>query len=151
MKRYRQTDFRWSRDKLGKTNLNIGRWGCTFTSICNLWTRFHKGHFLPSEASKTFNFTRDGLLIWSTDFPGMKFEGRKYKISPSKSVLKEWITKEKGIIIEVNGTHWVTGYYYGFLGTYIIDPLDGKVKRLYKHYRPTGYALFSKVLDEKGL
>lgn len=147
MRKYRQVDEQWSRDTLGKTNYTIGRWGCTITCICMLWTRFYKDDFLPSRAAKQFKFTNDGRLYWSSDFSGMKFIRRGYG-DPAKELMKEYVSKEKGMIIEVNYTHWVVLYYNGFLGPYILDPLDGKMKRLYKHYRPTGYALFSKLTDD---
>ena len=144
MRKLRQVDGRWSNFTLGKTNYSIGRWGCTVTSICMLQSRMNKETALyPDEAAEKWKFTDDGLLYWSSDFGSLDFVGR-YSDIPDKETLKEWMTKEKGIILEVNYTHWVVGYYNGWFGLYCIDPLDGKKKLLKNHYEITGYALFNK-------
>ena len=144
MKRYHQLDNRWASNTIGKTKLTLGRWGCLICALCTLWSRFYrKGSLIPPEAAKEWKFTKDGLLIWSTDFDGIKFIKRGYG-KPDKSTMKAHTTKNDGMVIQVNNNHWVFLYYYGFWGAYIIDPLDGKIKHLYKNYTPTGYALFHK-------
>ncbi len=144
MKRFKQLDNRWASKTIGNTKLTIGRWGCLICSLCALWSRFYrKGSLIPPEVAKKWKFTKDGLLIWSTKFDGMKYIGRYYH-APTNDNMKKWASKTRGMVIEVNNNHWVALYYNGFWGAYIIDPLDGKLKHLYKNYTPTGFALFQK-------
>jgi len=145
MRKLCQLDTRWSQDTLGHTEYTIGRWGCTVTAICMLQSRMDKETALmPPEAAKKWNFTDEGKVYWSNDFGSLEFKGRYRNEEPDKTTLKEWMTKERGIILEVNYTHWVVGYYNGWWGLYCVDPIDGKVKQVNKHYKITGFALFAK-------
>jgi hypothetical protein len=116
-----------------------------------MWGRFYRRKRLnPAEVAKTWKFTKDGLLIWrKTNFDGMKFEGRFYG-EPDKYDLHKWVrSKRRGMVLEVDCSHWVWAYYYplsiGVKGLVIIDPLGGKVRPLATTgYKVTGWACFTK-------
>lgn len=146
VKRYKQNDPEWATMYLGNTKYTMGRWGCLVTSITNLHTRFHRDSTLiPPDGAKTWKFTDDGLLIWSTDFPGMEFVKRGYGFPP-REFFEENSTKEKGLVVQVDNYHWCMLHHYGALGPWLIDPLSGKLAPLrWLPYKTiTGYALFHK-------
>jgi hypothetical protein len=97
----------------------------------------------PSEAN--FKYTKDGLLIHDQDFPGFDLVERQWKWDQEE--IRLWMkSKNRFAVIAVNdNSHFVFGYYTGILGTWCIDPLDGKLKLLKRHYTPCGSLLFCKT------
>jgi len=65
MIRLLQTDQRWANEYIDHTNLTIGRWGCTITSIAMALNYFKKDA-TPLKLASTLSFTNDGYLIWSS-------------------------------------------------------------------------------------
>lgn len=140
-----QLDRRWANKTIGNTVFKIGRWGCTITSLCMLLSYFHEKTVLtPDEASKKWLFTSNAEIYWSSNFEGMRFVYRYYQNNPSK--ISEYANdKDKGVILEVNNSHWV--FVEKTIGhTMIIhDPIDGKkYQGLPRRYAVTGFALFEK-------
>ncbi len=144
MQLYSQIDPRWGRTTIGYTPFRIEKWGCTLTSLCMLLTKFYPELvYLPSEAAKEWVYDEQAKIVWTkSKFPGIKFVYRDFGYNKSKVV--EFATNSgKGVLLEVNGNHWVA--VEGMEnGKYIIcDPLDGKIYHgLPSKYQITGSARF---------
>jgi len=145
MKRLSQRDLRWAKQKLGKSNLTIGRFGCTTTCISMITDYF--GNFTDplSISRQAQHYTNDGLIIWKT-FP--EFAKRGYGQN-DKDIQDSLNDKNKAVILEVNnGSHWVVAIRKTLFSknNYIVaDPWFGKdvnCKNVYRNI--TGYALFHK-------
>jgi len=145
MQYYSQLDPRWANLTVGNTTLKIARIGCTLVSICMLGSKFFKEYPTPPFAAKQFTFTPDGLIIWTqSDFKGLKFLKRGYNFD--LEVIKSYVNHpDRGVILEVNNSHWVWANDVKDSKVSIVDPLDAKqYEDVTKKYKVTGYALFIK-------
>jgi len=148
MKKYNQRTLKGT---IGDTRILLSRYGCYISSICSGWSRIYpKGSLHPHEAARIWDFTKDGLLKYSTDFDGIEFCG-KIKGEPSNDELAHWVrSKDRFMVLELNGgAHFVFVYYYplsiGVNGTVVIDSLGGKVRPFWlTGYQCTGARLFKK-------
>ncbi len=146
---FSQLNSQWAHLPIGGTSFKIGRWGCTVTSLCMVLSKLHpEGFPTPPEAAKKWSFTSDGKIIWTlSDFGGMKFAWRGYGNDAKK--IKEYAgSDEKGVIVEVNNSHWLAceGVQDGKI--VFCDPIDGtRNVGLPKKYTITGYAIFEKILQ----
>lgn len=146
MSYFSQRDQRWVKDKLGASQLTVGRYGCTTTAISMLSSYFGCLR-LPSElAHDVHNYTKDGLIVWKNlSFPKMKFVGREYTRNDEK--IREYLKDpSKAVILEVNNhAHWVVAVSPTWTGNdyNIVDPWTGQkctLKKVYKNI--TGAAYF---------
>lgn len=146
VKKFNQRELKGTIDDTG---ILLSRFGCLICAICSGWSRLYpKGNLKPLEASKTWSFTRDGLLNWRrTNFDGMEFVDRIYN-PPSDVECDYWIrSKDRFMVLELDhGAHWVMAYYYPFsLGwkwIITIDSWGGKIRRA---GQVTGYATFERT------
>jgi hypothetical protein len=153
MKWYSQTDKQWSKEKLGFSNLTIGGYGCTITSIAN-WLQFYGWFINPSQVNQALKdvrgFANDkygnkALVIWSkvgVAFPQMKHIKRV--LNYNNWEVAWWVYgKKTPVLVECqvkNFRHWVL-----FIGNrQMVDPLIGGIRPT-STWRLTGYSLFQKV------
>lgn len=139
-----QSDKRWSTNKIGKSSLTVGRWGCTLTSLSML-SSFYGCYKSPAELAVIPGlFTPQGLLIWGMVekvFKGkIKFvfrygQGNK-AVRNDKAIRDSILNSPKtSVILEVrNHSHWVvaTGVYGN--DYYCVDPIDGQRKLVLKAF-----------------
>lgn len=144
-----QRDPRWSNKCLGNSTLTVGRYGCTTTCI-SMASDYFKCYQSPLEmASKSSNYTRDGLVIWQNlRFSKMKFVRRYY--GEQTAVIDEHLRHpDKAVILQVdNKAHWVIALRKNLIGKdYVcLDPWDGKKKDVKKAYKNiTGFATFERI------
>lgn len=145
MKTYSQRDPRWSQNKIGQTNLTIGRFGCTITSIADLSTYFGD-NLTPADVANKIQFTSDGLILWnSCKFGHFEFERRSYALYDFdiRDALKD---PDKAVILEVEHDHWVAATGISILGGYnIADPWFGDFSTTRRYRQITGAAFFHRV------
>lgn len=141
-----QRDQAWANTKMGNSSLTIGRWGCCITAISML-TDYFGAYKAPSFlATKGLQYTKDGLVIWSSvnNLAGMAFEKRLYGRNDAEIgiSLKDPL---RACILEVEGRHWVTVMKKTLFGnSYIVaDPWFGDKCDVLKRYKTiTGSAHF---------
>lgn len=151
---YSQNDKRWSKEKLGGSNLVLGTHGCTVSSISNL-LKFYGIDVTPSQVNqrlievKGFADDKYGnkkcLVIWSkvgVAFPQLKFIKRVYNYNNVE--VAWWVyVKKNPVLVEVaikGGRHWVL-----FIGNRkMVDPLIGG-ERPTSHWPTTGYSIIQKL------
>lgn len=146
-----QRDARWSQDKIGASNITLGRYGCT-TSCISMLSQFVGPVVLPNSlASHTDLFTKDGLIIWQNIqkyIPNLKFVSRLryYNRGAVEDSLK---TPGRFVILEVaNRSHWVLPTHKTFFGgDYVVaDPWAGKAMTAFGDFKNiTGSAHFIKA------
>ena len=148
MQSFSQLDARWSSDKIGRSSLTIGRWGCCISSIAMIATYFGEVITPPELAHNVANFTPDGLVDWGKiKLKTMKFDARERKLNKERIALylKD---PNKAVILNVNGgAHWVVGIRKTLLGdSYVVlDPWGGvKVDVVKKYRNVVGAAYFSR-------
>ncbi len=132
-----QMDVRWASAKLGKSQLTVGRWGCTTTAISML-SDYFKCYASPLEmAGNNKNYTSDGLVNWrALSFKKMKWVWRQYG-RDDKKIMESLKDPNKACILQVNnGQHWVvpTGKVPFFNDYWCVDPIDGKSRRVLSRY-----------------
>ena len=148
-----QNDPKWAADKLGSSDLTIGRYGCTTTAIAML-SDYFDCYKSPTElAHDVSNYTKDGLIIWSAlNFNRMRFVRREYGYN-AFNILQALNNPLRAVILQVNnGQHWIVATKKNIFGNdyTIIDPWDGKQKNCLKSYNNiTGAAYFEGKLDEE--
>lgn len=145
-----QLDKRWAREKIGKTNLTIGRYGCTLTGLTMLLNYVMSANMTVNEVNLALTnvggFNANGLIIWSRirlAFPSVKWTWRGYNYDNWK-VAQYVYFKRLPVLVEVNlpavGKHWVL-----FIrNRKMVDPIDGKIKST-STYPLTGYSLIDKA------
>jgi len=153
MEKYSQRDPRWAHERLGRSELTVGKYGCTTTAICMVHSKFYGGGLLPREAARTFKYTyglpgdKNGLIIWTQcNYQGMKFVKRGYWANMVE-IEKYANDPNKGVILEVDGgKHWVAVKEFVNGAPVIIDPWGGKefASPGENDYKVTGYTLFEK-------
>lgn len=144
-----QLDSRWRDDYLGRTNLRVGRWGCTVCCISMLTSYFGKFH-APNYLVKMLDFMEDrehyGLLVWNSVERETNFALKERVWGLDIKKFDEGCAKkDMATLLQVNGCHWVVAIKrIPLTNTYIIvDPLSGK-KRLSNGYKITGGAVLIK-------
>ena len=148
MKLYSQRDLRWAADKIGASNLTVGRWGCCLSSIAMVATYFGDDTNPSELAHNVANYTKDGLIIWQNlRLPTMKFLKRTYGRDDNQ--IREAIKNpDTAVILQVNsGAHWVVALRGTLIGnSYIVaDPWDGtKCDVLKKYHNVSGAAFFAR-------
>lgn len=147
MIRLSQRDLKWAAVKLGATNLTVGRWGCTTTSISML-SDFFGCYTDPKKiALEAKHYTMDGLVLWKTmNFKKMRFVVREYgrKDKNIQAALKD---PDMGVLLEVNkGQHWVLAVKANKTGYTVVDPFMGDDCDVIKRYHNiTGAAYFERA------
>lgn len=140
-----QRDLRWANQKMLPSNLTLGRFGCTTTSISML-SDYFKCFVRPDwMIGPNVKYTNDGLIIWqSIEFPKFKFETRRFgwQLAEIDKSIKD---PNKAVILQVNnGAHWVvairripmTKHYF------IVDPWTGRLSTTMAYKNVTGSAHF---------
>lgn len=134
---------------LGQSVFSIGRFGCTTTAICDLIQRLQPSAYLtPAQAAKLWAYTSQGLIIWGqSKFDPLTFEKRGYGANWAE--IEAAASKaDKGVILEVNYSHWISVRSVSKGKIEVLDPLGGTVhESIPSRYTVTGYAIFS--LTEK--
>lgn len=143
----------WATVKIGNTQLPLGRWGCTITSISML-SSFFGCYLTPAQIARTPGlFDSQGRIIWGNIdklFKGkLKFVkrvgGHGKAVFDRKSINDSLINSPKtAVILEVaNFSHWVVVVSTYGNDYYIIDPIDaGKKLCLKSQGNITGSAHF---------
>ena len=148
MKSYSQRDPSWANIKIGNSNLTIGRFGCTLTSIADLSTYF-RDFLTPLAVRNICKFTPNGLLIWeSCVFENFRFESREYGRFDHniQQALKD---PDRAVILQVaNGSHWVVATGKPLFGNKykIADPWLGDFTDMSRYGNNiTGAAYFKRI------
>ena len=149
MKLLCQRDLQWCSDKLGQSNLTVGRFGCCITSISML-SDYFKCYRSPKElAHNVALFTMDGLVNWQAlHFDHMRFESRLQ--GRSDATIQNCLNSpDRAIMLNVNqGQHWVVAIKKTLFGnSYIVaDPWTGQQCDVIKVYKDiTGSAIFTRI------
>jgi ABC-type bacteriocin/lantibiotic exporter with double-glycine peptidase domain len=124
----------WQKETIGKTQLTIGRFGCTITCLSML-SSVYGPYITPPVLAKKLNFTKDGRILWPSidKVLGYKFKWRGYgKPKDSKVPL----------LLEVDHAHWVVGKEKKGDVYVIHDPWDGVETTSSRYAKITGYAEF---------
>lgn len=135
----RQNDPKWASKPIGKTNISVGRMGCTLTSLSML-SSYYGCYKSPAElAAIPWLFTRDAKIIWanlSKVFAGkIKWQIRRYGMNRQAITASFAGGPKTSVMCEVaNKSHWVV--IVGVYGNdyWCVDPIDGKRKLLLKTY-----------------
>lgn len=140
-----QRDPTWSNVKLGQSNLTVGRFGCTTVSISML-TDYFGSYKAPSFlATKGLQYTKEGLLIWSSinSLSCMSFEKRLYNRNDTE-IMTSLKDPMKACILEVEGRHWVVAVRKSILPDryVILDPWFGDKASSKRYKTITGSAHF---------
>ena len=143
-----QRNPNWASMRIGLSNLTIGRFGCTLTSLSMLSEYFNGFVAPPNIAKNGAWFTPDGLILWGKlNFPTMKFEKRLYSRDDAAitAALKD---PNKGVLLEVaDKSHWVLGLRKTLFGKdYVVaDPWFGDTCNVLIRYKNiTGAAVFAR-------
>lgn len=145
MQRLLQKDPRWTMKKIGKTNLTIGRMGCTITcvSMVSDWFKCFKR---PDELANLLSFTADGLLIWNSIEKELCFKLLKRFYGWDLASIDDGIKDDNKVsLLEVDNSHWVlaTKRIFNSKHYMTVDPLGGLPATL-KYKRVTGGAILIK-------
>lgn len=132
---YKVYDQLKQKGTLGNTNYTIRDYGCTTCVICSGLFKF--GITLnPEDASKIFEYTSEGLLLWQSveKIKDIKFikRVREYNEAAGKEIAEVTQNPSKFAIVEVKRAGWTTRHWLLITNSYssnfsIIDPWGGKV------------------------
>lgn len=145
---FSQQDPRWAKQKLGKSNCTIGRYGCTTTDICMGYDWFYNSRMTPNQCAEKLNYTKDGLILWES-LKNIKLKLiSRLRYRNDKAIQDALKNPDLISILEVNSNHWLflIGRKLPILGYKVVDPWDGKIKYT-NAYRNniTGCAIISKL------
>ncbi len=145
MQIYSQRDPRWATNKLGSTQLTIGRFGCTTTCIAMLSTYFLPPHD-PASMARKIQFTPQGLILWgSCVFENFEFYHRAF-VRDDIDIREHLKDPNLAVILEVaDHSHWVLPVSWNVLlrDYKMADPWTGTYDYLLKKYgNITGAAYF---------
>jgi len=146
-----QKDERWGGVRIGNTWLKIEDWGCTICSCCMALEKLRESFCNPKNAAQYWRFNGRGEILWETDFNGMKFIWRGYRIDMDK--IRDYANSpNRAVIVRVSGLgtpHWLyVDKVYGSRrkDLSVVDPLDGKYyEELPAKYNINGFALFERA------
>jgi len=141
-----QRDPVWAGENIGKTNIKIGRYGCTITCLSMLSDYF--GCFkTPAWMGDNLRFTNQALLYWQSVSERLCFNFARRYYGVNYPVIDEALKNpKKAVILEVEHYHWVLAIgKIPFTKIYrIADPWTG-TKRLSTAYRYiSGFTTFEK-------
>ena len=135
---FSQNDPQWKKEKLGKTNLTCGQFGCT-TSVIGDGGNWFGETITPYYLTKRLSYTNTGLIIWSSIgkvYKKMQFFWRFYK-HDEKMIADALKHPDKVVLLNVDrGYHWV--FLLGkvpFLGYRCSNPYPFPAKTRY--YKPS--------------
>jgi len=136
-----QGDPRWNRNRLGRSWLTVGKFGCT--SVCVSMLSDYFGEYKnPAQLAADKNlYTSQGLLIWNQlnkIFKKFEWDGRRIRRYDRKAVLESLNNPNTACILEVNhGQHWVVPFrsLQNTEEILIIDPWTGRVGGAIGDYR----------------
>jgi hypothetical protein len=145
-----QRDVRWANKKLGFSDLKIGTYGCTLTSLTMLINYISDKDLTPDVVNnelKKVNAFVGALVYWvkvPLAFPELKFVYRYYNYN--NLIVSKYVYIDKiPVVVQVNAArignaaHWVI-----FVGDRnMIDPWDGKVKST-STYPLTGFTIYTR-------
>lgn len=144
-----QRDQRWAEKKLGPSQLTVGRYGCTTTSICMGLSAFGFSVTPDAIAKDRKAYTKDGLILWQNlKLPGgfrmrARIQGRND--DAIKASLRD---PDEFVILQVaDGSHWVLATGKTLLGNdyKVADPWSGDRATACGRYRNvTGSAHFTR-------
>lgn len=145
-----QRDARWSRVKLGFSNLTIGGYGCTLVSLTMLLNYIERKSYTPDQVNarlKEKGAFVGALMNWSRvslAYPSLRFVERGRNYSNLKVSSYVYIRKLP-VMVEVDGESIGAGHHWVlFIGDRKMnDPWTGKTESTSK-YPCTGYSLFQK-------
>ena len=159
MTTFSQRDLRWSRKKLGFSNLTIGTHGCTITAFTQYLNRVFGYSLTPDQVNdklKTLgNYStsnnkgafQGALLVWGNVyrvFPEVKFIKRARNYNNVEVAFQVYF-KRNPVLVEVYAgkigapRHWVL--FIG--GGKMIDPWTGNISPT-STYPPIGYSIFAR-------
>lgn len=141
-----QRDPAWAAQRLGISNLTLGRYGCT--SVClSMLSDYFDNYMSPPEIASHKNwYTKGGLIVWDKlDFPKMKFVER-VRIRADNKIKESLLKINTAVMLEVNnGQHWVVALRKAMFGNdyLVLDPWSGqKCWAIKKYHNITGSAHF---------
>ena len=149
MKILSQRDPKWAPDKLGSSQLTLGKFGCTTTCISMLTDFFGCFQSPLQIAHNIHNYTKEGLIIWENlKFDKMKFDTR-IRWAPGENVINNALRDlNQAIMLEVNNhSHWVLALRKTLIGKswIVADPWSGdKCDVLKRYHNITGAAIFKR-------
>ena len=124
-----QRDQQWASQKLGSSNLTVGRFGCTTTCISMLSSYFNCFLSPGQIASRKEFYTKEGLIDWpKLSFSRMVFTERP-RVRDDLKIMESVRSPDKGVLLNVNdGAHWVLAIRKTLFGNdYVVwDPWTGK-------------------------
>jgi hypothetical protein len=126
MKLFSQTSPIWKYEKIGKSNLTLGGYGCTTSCIADASSYFEEEQN-PYNISKMDLYTKDGLVLWKNIgkcFKKFEFEYRYYDYFP-KIINAALADPDKVVLLNVsNKKHWVflMGRSIPLFGYRVSDP-----------------------------
>ncbi|MEI6529689.1 MAG: hypothetical protein WCN88_04855 [Candidatus Falkowbacteria bacterium] len=143
-----QRDEKWSTDKMGNSNITIGRYGCLLTCI-SMMSDYFGCYKSPKElATNPHNFDDAGGLQWiNLSFPNFGFrwrEGSQINV-PNEVIdmkmIDSYLTEgknhsDRAVVLNVaNKSHWVLALWKTQDGDYLaIDPWTGKTCSVLETY-----------------
>jgi ABC-type bacteriocin/lantibiotic exporter with double-glycine peptidase domain len=138
-----QRDPQYAQQKIGKSFLSIGRYGCTLTCISMLSDYFGCFTSPAKIAGMKEWFTNEGLVIWTKlAFTKFKFQKRLYG-QDDVAIMDAIKDPKKAVILEVDKSHWVVATGKSLFGGYkIADPWFGDRSTTRRYGKITGSALF---------
>ena len=157
---FSQLDPNWKNVKMGYSNLTVGSYGCTITSICQMIYDLFKIMVTPKWAAENFSFDEDGKLYWGSvkialEKLGYKidFKGRFYN-KPSHQLRTEVANNpDKGMLIELYTPEYKWPRHWVYLKNntillkpwiQVFDPVPGYYVAKPK-WKMIGYAVYEVV------
>ena len=127
----------WSEQKIGASQLTLGKYGCTTTSLSEL--SFYFGCPLtPPQIAKNIDwYTPEGLVIWrNLKFTNFTFE-KRLNSRIDAAINESLKDPDKAVMVEVEGRHWLTVIGKTFWGNdwKAIDPWFGGTCNVLQRYK----------------
>jgi hypothetical protein len=143
---YSQNDPKWKNDKMGKSTLNLGNYGCTTSCISTLGTWFGEV-ITPKQLASTENlYTPQGLVIWrqiDNIFSKMKFMYRYYSFN--EKIIDDYLVTNPNTVVLLNvnnRSHWVSALKKVQAGYLCSDPYPNPAKnRVYPASAINGFSV----------
>ena len=146
MKLISQRDYRWSQKKIGQSNLTVGRFGCTISSLSML-SSWYDCFMDPGQIADKPWFTPAGLVDWTKlHFETFRFV-KRVRYFDFAAVADALRGEDTAVILEVDNSHWVvaTGFYpWNRQVLRIADPWFGDKSTTKRYGKVTGFAVFTR-------
>lgn len=145
---YSQNDPRWKSIKMGISNYNLGRWGCTTSCVATLGSWFGDTLTPKDYALSKKLYTSGGLIIWKQIekiSKKIKFKWRYYSFN-EKVIDESLINPNTAVLLNVDrGYHWVSALKKVNGGYLCSDPYPyTSVKRKYSFDEIEGLSVLIK-------